>query len=177
MAERALAYCDWAVAQGLLAVRSHVDICDPRLLAVDALLEVKKKVAPYLELQLVAFPQDGYYRSPGAAKQLELALDRGVDVVGGIPHFERTMADGAASVRALCEIAAKRGLMVDMHCDESDDPLSRHVETRRRRRCGWDCRAASPSPRLTSPHSVDNYYFSKLIALMAERSSTSSPIR
>ena len=65
VAERALAYCDWAVAQGLLAVRSHVDICDPRLLAVDALLEVKKKVQPYLDLQLVAFPQDGYYRSPG----------------------------------------------------------------------------------------------------------------
>jgi cytosine deaminase len=86
-------------------------------------------VAPYLDLQLVAFPQDGYYRSPSAARNLARALDRGVDVVGGIPHFERTMADGAASVRALCEIAAERGLRVDMHCDETDDPLSRHVET------------------------------------------------
>src|SRR5271169_3229858 len=127
--ERALAYCDWAVAKGLLAIRSHVDVCDPRLLAVEALLEVKRCVKPYLDLQLVAFPQDGYFRSPGAFALLERALDLGVDVVGGIPHFERTMADGASSVRALCEIAAKRGLMVDMHCDETDDPMSRHVET------------------------------------------------
>src|SRR3954452_19563514 len=122
--ERALRYCDLAVSQGLLAVRSHVDICDDRLLAVEALLHVKAQVKPYLDLQLVAFPQDGYYRSATAARNLDRALDMGVDVVGGIPHFERTMVDGAASVRALCEIAARRGLMVDLHCDESDDPLS-----------------------------------------------------
>ena len=126
--ERALRYCDLAVSQGLLAVRSHVDICDDRLLAVDALLEVKRKVAPYLDLELVAFPQDGYYRSPTAVQNLTRALDKGVSIVGGIPHFERTMADGAASVRALCEIAADRGLRVDMHCDETDDPMSRHLD-------------------------------------------------
>ena len=103
--ERALAYCDWAVAKGLLAIRSHVDVCDPRLLAVDALLEVKRRVAPYLDLQLVAFPQDGVLRSPGALDNLKRALDKGVEVVGGIPHFERTMADGAESVRMLCELA------------------------------------------------------------------------
>src|SRR6478752_8696115 len=126
--ERALRYCDWAVAKGLLAIRSHVDVCDPRLLAVEALLHVKETVKPYLDLQLVAFPQDGVLRSPGALANLRRALDLGVDVVGGIPHFERTMADGAESVRLLCELAAERGLRVDMHCDESDDPMSRHVE-------------------------------------------------
>src|SRR5512134_2107800 len=153
IAERALAYCDWAVAKGLLAIRSHVDICDPRLLAVDALLEVKKKVKPYLDLQLVAFPQDGVFRSPGAMDLLKQSLDRGVDVVGGIPHFERTMADGAASVRALCEIAAERGLLVDMHCDETDDPLSRHIESlaAETKRLGLSGRVAG-SP-LTSMHS------------------------
>jgi cytosine deaminase len=127
--ERALNYCDLAVAQGLLAIRTHVDICDDRLLGVEALLEVKKRVAPYIDLQLVAFPQDGYYRYPGAIDLLNRAIDMGVDVVGGIPHFERTMSDGAASVKALCEIAEKRGLLVDLHCDETDDPLSRHIET------------------------------------------------
>ena len=127
--DRALAYCDWAVAKGLLAIRSHVDVCDPRLLAVEALLEVKKRVAPYLDLQLVAFPQDGVLRDPQGLDKLKRALDLGVDVVGGIPHFERTMEQGAQSVKLLCELAAERGLMVDMHCDESDDPLSRHVET------------------------------------------------
>jgi cytosine deaminase len=168
IAERALAYCDWAVAKGLLAIRSHVDVCDPRLLAVDALLEVKKKVKPYLDLQLVAFPQDGVLRSPGAMELLKVALDRGVDVVGGIPHFERTMADGAASVRALCEIAAERGLLVDMHCDETDDPMSRHVETLafETQRLGLQGRVTGS--HLTSMHSMDNYYVSKLIPLIAE---------
>ncbi len=96
--ERALAYCDWAVARGLLAIRSHVDTSDPRLLAVEALLDVQRRVAPYLDLQLVAFPQDGVLRAAGGVENLQRALDLGVDVVGGIPHFERTMADGAASV-------------------------------------------------------------------------------
>ncbi|NTI62488.1 amidohydrolase family protein [Agrobacterium rhizogenes] len=168
VAERALRYCDLAVSQGLLAVRTHVDICDDRLLAVEALLEVKKQVAPYLDLQLVAFPQDGYYRSPTAAQNLERALDLGVDIVGGIPHFERTMEDGARSVRALCEIAEKRGLMVDVHCDETDDPLSRHVETlaAETTRLGLEGRVAGS--HLTSMHSMDNYYVSKLLPLIAE---------
>src|ERR671922_258424 len=75
-----------------------------------------KSVASYIDLQLVAFPQDGYLRSPGAVALLDKALDMGVDVVGGIPHFERTMADGAESVRLLCALAARRGKLVDMHC-------------------------------------------------------------
>jgi cytosine deaminase len=166
--ERALRYCDLAVSQGLLAVRSHVDVCDDRLLAVEALLEAKKRVAPYLDLQLVAFPQDGYYRSPTAVANLERALDMGVDVVGGIPHFERTMADGAASVRALCEIAAERGLLVDMHCDESDDPWSRHIETLTAETVRLGLHGRVAGSHLTSMHSFDNYYASKLIALMAE---------
>jgi cytosine deaminase len=166
--ERALAYCDWAVARGLLAIRSHVDVCDPRLLAVDALLEVKKTVAPYIDLQLVAFPQDGVYRSPGALKLVKEALRRGVDVVGGIPHFERTMEDGRASVRELCELAAERGLLVDMHCDETDDPLSRHVETLAAETVRLGLQGRVTGSHLTSMHSMDNYYVSKLIPLMAE---------
>jgi cytosine deaminase len=168
LVERALRYCDWAVAQGLLAIRSHVDVCDPRGLAVDALLEVKRRVAPYLHLQLVAFPQDGVLRSPGALDLLRRALARGVDVVGGIPHFERTMDEGARSVRLLCELAADEGKPVDMHCDESDDPLSRHVETLafETQRLGLQGRVTGS--HLTSMHSMDNYHVSKLIPLMAE---------
>jgi cytosine deaminase len=166
--ERALAYCDWAVSMGLLAIRSHVDVCDDWLLAVDALLEVKRRVAPYLDLQLVAFPQDGYFRSATAAANLERALDRGVDVVGGIPHFERTMEEGHRSVAALCRTAAERGLAVDLHCDETDDPLSRHIEVLclETQRHGLQGRVAGS--HLTSMHSMDNYYVSKLIPLIAE---------
>ncbi len=168
VAERALRYCDLAVAQGLLAVRSHVDICDDRLLAVDALLDVRERVKPYLDLQLVAFPQDGYLRSPTAAENLRRALDRGVDVVGGIPHFERTTEDGRASVEALCRLAAERGLPIDLHCDETDDPLSRHVETlaAEAHRVGLGGRAVAS--HCTSMHSMDNYYASKLLPLIAE---------
>ncbi|MBB3637761.1 MULTISPECIES: amidohydrolase family protein [unclassified Variovorax] len=166
--ERALAYCDWAVAKGLLAVRSHVDTSDPSLLAVDALLEVRRKVAPYLDLQLVAFPQDGVLRSPGGVENLERALDKGVDVVGGIPHFERTMADGAASVKLLCEIAADRGKLVDMHCDESDDPLSRHIETLAFETQRLALQGRVTGSHCTSMHSMDNYYVSKLLPLIAE---------
>ncbi len=168
LVERALAYCDWAVAQGLLAIRTHVDVCDPRLLAVDALLHVKQRVAPYIDLQLVAFPQDGVLRSPGALALLQQALDKGVDVVGGIPHFERTMADGARSVTLLCELAAQRGLMVDMHCDESDDPMSRHVEVLAAETHRLGLHGRVTGSHLTSMHSMDNYYVSKLIPLLAE---------
>ena len=166
--ERAMQYCDWAVARGLLAMRSHVDVCDERLLAVRALLEVKRRVAPYLELQLVAFPQDGVLRAPGTLANLKRALDLGVDVVGGIPHFERTYEQGTESVRILCELAAERGLPVDMHCDESDDPQSRHIETLalHTQRLGLQGRVTGS--HLTSMHSMDNYYVSKLLPLMAE---------
>ncbi|MGN6471740.1 MAG: amidohydrolase family protein [Rhizobiaceae bacterium] len=173
--ERALRYCDWAVSMGLLAIRTHVDVCDDRLLAVEALLEVRKEVAPYIDLQLVAFPQDGFYRSPNARANTLRALDLGVDVVGGIPHFERTMEDGRRSVTELCEIAAERGLMVDMHCDETDDPLSRHVEQLacETQRLGLAGRVAGS--HLTSMHSMDNYYVSKLLPLIAESGMAAIP--
>ena len=166
--ERALNYCDWAAAQGLLAIRTHVDVCDDKLTGVQALLEVREQIKDRIDLQLVAFPQDGYFRDPTAAENVTRALDMGVDVVGGIPHFERTMEDGARSVKALCEIAAERGLMVDMHCDETDDPLSRHIETLayETQRLGLQGRVAGS--HLTSMHSMDNYYVSKLLPLIAE---------
>lgn len=129
MAEQGLRPCGLAVSQKLLAIRGHVDASDPTLRTAEAMIELRERVRPYLDVQLVAFPQDGYYRSPGAVDLLARSLDVGLDLFGGLPHFERTMADGAASVVALCRIAAERGLPVDMHCGESDDPLSRHVET------------------------------------------------
>lgn len=165
---RALRYVDLAVSMGMGAIRSHVDTCDDELKGVQALLDVRERVRDRIDLQLVAFPQDGFLRAPNARENTIRALDMGVDIVGGIPHFERTMADGAESVRQLCELAAERGLMVDMHCDESDDPLSRHIETLvyETQRLGLQGRVTGS--HLTSMHSMDNYYVSKLIPLMAE---------
>lgn len=175
MIARALRYCDWAVSMGLLAIRTHVDTTPDHLHGVVAMLEVKRRVAPYLDLQLVAFPQDGLYRSATGRANLIRALDMGVDVVGGIPHFERTMDEGAASVRDLCRLAAERGLPIDLHCDETDDPMSRHVETLAREvtRHGLGGRAAGS--HLTSMHSMDNYYVSKLLPLIAEAGLSAIP--
>ncbi len=166
--KRALKYCDLAISMGIGAIRSHVDICDDELKGVEALLEVRKTVAPYLDLQLVAFPQDGLFRSSSAVGNLNRALDMGVEIVGGIPHFERTMDDGTESVRYLCELAAKRGLMVDMHCDESDDPMSRHIEALAYHTKRLGLQGMVTGSHLTSMHSMDNYYVSKLIPLIAE---------
>lgn len=166
--QRALELCKWSIARGTLAIRSHVDISDDRLLAVEALLEVREEMRDYIDLQLVAFPQDGFLRYPKSRENLLRALDKGVDVVGGIPHFERTMEDGATSVAALCEIAAQRGLKVDMHCDESDDPMSRHVETLAAQTIKHGLQGRVAGSHLTSMHSMDNYYVSKLLPLMRE---------
>lgn len=166
--ERALRYCDLAVSQGLLSIRSHVDVCDDRLTAVRALLHVKKQVAPYIDLQLVAFPQDGYLRSPSAKKNLKAALDLGVEVVGGIPHAERTRAQGDESLDQLLRLAADRGLRVDIHCDETDDPESRHVEVLAERTVHYGLQGRVTGSHLTSMHSMPGAYVDKLIPLMAE---------
>lgn len=166
--KRALQLLQWSVARGTLAVRTHVDVTDPTLLAVDVLLEVREEVKPWLDLQLVAFPQGGVLRTSSGKELLLKALDKGVDVVGGIPHFERTMDAGRESIEWLCEVAADRGLMVDMHCDESDDPLSRHVEDLAYQTTRLGLSGRVTGSHLTSMHSMDNYYVSKLLPLMAE---------
>ena len=166
--ERARKLCLWAMARGTLAIRAHVDICDDRLLAVDALLALREEMKPYLDIQLVAFPQDGYLRYAKSPENMKRALDKGVDVIGGIPHFERTMEDGTASVKQLMRLAAERGLMVDMHCDESDDPMSRHIETLAAESVRHGLQGRVAGSHLTSMHSMDNYYVSKLIPLIVE---------
>ena len=165
--DRARKLCKWAIAKGTLAIRSHVDVSGKDLLAVEALLDIKKEFKKYIDLQLVAFPQDGLLRS-NCLENLKSALDMGVDVIGGIPHFERTMSDGAESIKILCELAEKKSLLVDMHCDESDDPLSRHVEMLAFETTRLGLQGKVTGSHLTSMHSMDNYYFSKLIALLIE---------
>jgi len=129
---------------------------------------LRKEMRDWIDIQLVAFPQNGYLRYKNSIKNLDRALKKGVDVVGGIPHFERTMSEGSLSIKLLCELAAEKDLLVDMHCDESDDPMSRHVETLafEAQRLGLQGRVTGS--HLTSMHSMDNYYVSKLIPLLQE---------
>ena len=165
--DRARKLCKWAIAKGTLAIRTHVDVSGKDLLAVEALLDIKKEMKKYIDLQLVAFPQDGLLRS-NCIENLKASLNMGVDVIGGIPHFERTMSDGAQSIKILCELAEKKSLLVDMHCDESDDPLSRHVEMLAYETTRLGLQGRVTGSHLTSMHSMDNYYFSKLISLLME---------
>ena len=169
VAARALDYCDWAVSMGLLAIRTHVDTSDENgLKGVRGLLHVREQIRDHIQLQIVAFPQDGFLRSPAARDCTLRALDMGVEIVGGIPHFERTMEEGRRSVTDLCEIAAERGLMVDIHCDETDDPMSRHIEQLAFETRGLGLQGRVAGSHLTSMHSMDNYYVSKLLPLIAE---------
>ncbi len=125
---RATELLRWQAAQGVLFVRSHVDTTDPDLTAVRALLEVKEKMQGLVDLQLVAFPQEGILSYPRGADLLEEALRLGVDVVGGIPHYELTRDMGAESVKITFALAEKYDLPIDIHCDETDDPQSRFLE-------------------------------------------------
>lgn len=168
MIARALEYCDWAVSMGLLAIRTHVDTTPGHLRTVEAMVEVREQVAGYMDLQLVAFPQDGLYRAQNGRENVLRALDMGCDVVGGIPHFERTMALGAESVADVARLAAERGLMLDIHCDETDDPNSRHVEAMAYEVTRHGLGGRATASHLTSMHSMDNYYVSKLLPLIAE---------
>lgn len=118
----------WYAANGTLHVRSHVDITDPGLIALDALLEVRERVKDVIGLQLVAFPQEGICSFPGGEELLEEAARRGVDVIGAIPHFEDTREDGVRSVEIAIDIAQRYGLRIDAHCDEIDDEQSRFIE-------------------------------------------------
>src|SRR3954470_2069363 len=118
----------WQVAHGVQAVRSHVDVCDPQLTALRALLELREEVRGTVDLQLVAFPQQGILGFDGGRELMRRAVELGADVVGGIPHYELTREDGVESVKFAFALAEEQGLRVDIHCDETDDEHSRFVE-------------------------------------------------
>lgn len=118
----------WQIAQGIQHVRTHIDVTDPDLTALKAMLEVKEEMAPYIDIQLVAFPQEGILSYPNGEELLEEALKMGADAVGGIPHFEFTREYGVDSLKIAFDLAEKYDRLVDIHCDEIDDEQSRFVE-------------------------------------------------
>jgi cytosine/creatinine deaminase len=167
--ERAKRYCEHAFAMGIQAIRSHVDICDSQLRGVRALTRLKIDLKGLLDIQLVAFPQDGYYSLPAVKQQLLTALDMGVDVIGGIPHNESMYTQGTESLQELMGIARERNLMVDIHCDESDDPHSRHVETLTALTKQLSMTGHVTASHITATATMDAYYLNrKLIPMMAD---------
>jgi cytosine deaminase len=166
--DRAREYLRWCAAQGILFLRSHVDVCQASLVGVRALVEVREELSGLIDVQLVAFPQQGLLRFPDAERLLDQALDLGVDLVGGIPHYERSREAGVESIKLLMERAQRRGLAVDMHCDETDDPSSRFVEVLAQETIARGMEGRVTGSHLTSMHSLDNAYFGKLLGLLVE---------
>jgi cytosine deaminase len=126
--KRALDALKLMAGNGVLYVRTHVDVTEPKLIALDALLELRDQVKDWITVQVVAFPQDGIYSRPQNEALLEEALKRGADAVGGIPHYELTREDGVRSIHRIFDLAEQYDRLIDVHCDEVDDDQSRFVE-------------------------------------------------
>ncbi|MEM0967662.1 MAG: cytosine deaminase [Verrucomicrobiota bacterium] len=172
---RARRYCEEAIRFGLQAIRSHVDVSYESGAGVKGLLALQKEFAGRLDIQLVAFPQDGLFRNPNGEAWLLEALDAGVDLIGGIPHFERTYEEGARSVDWICRTAAERGIRVDLHCDETDDGASHHIETLAAKTVEYGLVGKTAASHTTSLHSAEDAWFAKLLPLLVEAGITVIP--
>ena len=156
----------WQIANGIQYVRTHVDVSDPTLTALKAMLEVKKEIASWVDLQIVAFPQEGILSYPNGEKLLDQAMEMGADVVGGIPHFEFTREYDVGSMHIAFDIARKYNKQIDIHCDEIDDEQSRFVETVAALALKYDMGEKVTASHTTAMHSYNNAYASRLFRLL-----------
>ncbi|MCM3288944.1 cytosine deaminase [Paenibacillus sp. MER 180] len=163
---RAKTALKWQIAQGIQHVRTHVDVTDPTLVALKALMEVKEEMSPYVDLQLVAFPQEGILSYPNGVELLEEAMKMGADVVGGIPHFEFTREYGVDSMRIVFDLAEKYDRLVDIHCDEIDDEQSRFVEVVAKEAYERGIGARTTASHTTAMGSYNDAYAYKLFRLL-----------
>lgn len=164
--QRAWKTLKWQIANGVQFVRTHVDVSDPTLTALKAMLEVKQEVAPWVDLQIVAFPQEGILSYPNGINLLEQAMEMGSDVVGGIPHFEFTREYGVESMHIAFEIARRYGKQIDIHCDEIDDEQSRFVETVAALALKYEMGDQVTASHTTAMHSYNGAYTSRLFRLL-----------
>jgi cytosine deaminase len=164
---RATKVIEWQVSHGILHIRSHVDVCDPKLTALRALIEVRRVMSPFVDIQLVAFPQDGILGFEGGAALVEEALRLGADAVGGIPHYELTREDGVRSLEIVFALAEKYGKLIDVHCDEIDDEQSRFVEVMSALAQRTGLRDRVTASHTTAMHSYNGAYASKLLRFCA----------
>lgn len=153
----------WMLAHGVTHIRTHVDVCDPSLTALRALLEVKREVAPTVQIQIVAFPQQGVYSFPQGEELVREAVRLGADVVGGIPHYEWTREYGERDVKFALALAAERGLLADLHCDETDDEQSRFLEVLCAETIRLGLQDRVTASHTTAMHSYNNAYAYRLL--------------
>jgi cytosine deaminase len=156
----------WEVAQGTGLIRSHVDVCDPNLIALKALLELREELADVVDLRLIAFPQDGILRFPNGRELMREAMRLGCDVIGGIPHYELTREDGVESVHFIFDLAKETGRPIDLHCDETDDPQSRFLEVVAARTMADGMGGRVAAGHCTAMGSYDDAYAFKLLQIL-----------
>lgn len=164
--ERALKTLNLLISNGVQFVRTHADTSDPSLIGLKTLCDLRDELKDKIDIQVVAFPQDGLLSYPGGEKLMEEALEFGADVVGGIPHFEYTRELGVASMKRVIELAIKYDRLVDVHCDEIDDPNSRFLEVLACEALFNDLGSRVTASHTTAMHSYDNAYCSKLFLLL-----------
>jgi len=156
----------WKVAQGTGFIRSHVDVCDPDLVALTALLELREELKDLVELELIAFPQDGILNFPDGKALMRRAMELGCDVVGGIPHYEWTREDGIAEVEFVFDLAKEFDAPLDLHCDETDDDQSRFLEHVLARTIREDLQGRVAASHTTAMGSYNDAYAFKLLQIL-----------
>ncbi|BBG91496.1 cytosine deaminase [Aeromonas caviae] len=164
--QRAIQTLKWQIANGIQFVRTHVDVSDPNLVALKAMLEVREEMKEWVELQIVAFPQEGILSYPNGKALLEEALKLGADVIGAIPHFEFTREYGVESLYYVFELAEKYQVLVDVHCDEIDDEQSRFIETLATLAYERGIGHRVTASHTTAMHSYNGAYASRLFRLL-----------
>ena len=176
--ERAKKALSWQIANGIGAVRTHVDTTDPTLVALEAMLEVKEEMKDFVDLQIVSFPQEGLISYRNGLELVEEAMKMGADVVGGIPHFEFTREDGVESIREIFKIAKKYDKLIDIHCDEIDDEQSRHIEVVARETIMNDYQGRVTASHTTAMGSYNDAYTYKLMRVLglAEMNFVANPL-
>lgn len=164
--QRAKKALKWQIANGIQHVRTHVDVTDKKLTALKALLEVKKEMSPWIDIQIVAFPQEGILSFKGGLELVEEALKLGADAVGAIPHFEFTREYGVQSIEKIIDLAMKYDKLVDVHCDEIDDEQSRFIEVLATKAYENSIGERVTASHTTAMHSYNNAYTYKLFRLL-----------
>ncbi|MGF1761151.1 cytosine deaminase [Photobacterium sagamiensis] len=163
---RAIQTLKWQIANGIQHVRTHIDVSDPTLIALKAMLEVKEEMKEWVDIQIVAFPQEGILSYPNGKALLEEAVQLGADVIGAIPHFEFTREYGVESLHYVFELARKYDRLIDVHCDEIDDEQSRFVETVAALAHKFDMGDRVTASHTTAMHSYNGAYASRLFRLL-----------
>ncbi|MPW30201.1 cytosine deaminase [Agarivorans sp. B2Z047] len=164
--QRVLKTVQLLAENGVQYIRTHVDVTDPQLTALKTIAKLKSKLSSAINLQIVAFPQEGIWSFPNGKTLMEQAIEEGADVIGGIPHFEFTREYGVESMRWVVELAKQHDLLVDVHCDEIDDEASRFLEVLATAALELDMGERVTASHTTAMHSYNNAYCSKLFRLL-----------